>query len=118
MNYELYHHGVKGMKWGIRRTKEVLQKSSEGVNEASRLAKNLGKGGSKKAKKATKRLSDDELRRRVSRLNMEKQYNSLTGNDRKRGAEIASNVLATIGSVTAIGASIASIALAIKTIDD
>ena len=49
---------------------------------------------------------------------MEKQYNSLTGNDTKRGAEIASNVLATIGSVTAIGASIASIALAIKTIKD
>ena len=60
MNYELYHYGVKGMKWGVRRTREVLQKSSEGANEASRLVKNLGKGGSKKANKATKRLSDDE----------------------------------------------------------
>ncbi len=23
--YELYHHGIKGMKWGVRRTKEELR---------------------------------------------------------------------------------------------
>ena len=22
-SYELYHHGVKGMKWGVRKTKET-----------------------------------------------------------------------------------------------
>ena len=117
MDY-IFHFVVKGMKWGVRRSSEVLKNASEGANEASKLAKNLGKGGSRKRKQAVRRLSDDELRRRVSRLNMEKQYNSLTGNETKRGAEIVSNVLSTIGSIAAIGSSVASIALAIKTIKD
>ena len=26
-NYELYHHGIKGMKWGVRRTEAQLRKA-------------------------------------------------------------------------------------------
>ena len=34
VNGELYHHGVKGMKWGVRRTKEQLGYRSTGVRSA------------------------------------------------------------------------------------
>ena len=33
-NYELYHHGIKGMKWGVRRTKEQLGYRSTGIRSA------------------------------------------------------------------------------------
>jgi len=52
----LSHYGRKGMKWGIRRSKKQLGTS---------------KG---KLKKRAKKLSDEELKSRVKRLNLEKQY--------------------------------------------
>lgn len=33
-SYELNHHGIKGMKWGVRRTKEQLGYRSTGVRSA------------------------------------------------------------------------------------
>lgn len=35
MTNELYHHGVKGMKWGVRR------KRDPGVSNSKNLRKNL-----------------------------------------------------------------------------
>ena len=29
MNEELYHYGVKGMKWGVRRNRDVSNKTRE-----------------------------------------------------------------------------------------
>lgn len=40
-NYELYHHGVKGMKWGVRRTPEQL--GYKRSKEADNLNKEWGK---------------------------------------------------------------------------
>jgi len=50
-------------------------------------------------------MSDDELRKRLSRLNMEKQYRDLTKKDTSRGWEIAERVLTVVGAVTAISVS-------------
>jgi hypothetical protein len=33
---ELYHHGVKGMKWGVRRTPEQLGHNTKSVDESSK----------------------------------------------------------------------------------
>lgn len=32
MNNELYHHGVKGMKWGVRRSPEQLSHKPQAQN--------------------------------------------------------------------------------------
>ena len=32
MNNELYHHGVKGMKWGVRRSPEQLNHKPQAQN--------------------------------------------------------------------------------------
>lgn len=134
-NNELYHYGVPGMRWGVRRSHsqvrtdiikrqtKTLDKASDlgkhtsnAFNEASRLAGKAVKTGklSKKAKTELSQMSDQELRRRLNRINMEQEYANLNPGRISRGANHASNALATIGSLAAIGGSIASMAIAIK----
>lgn len=79
--YELYHHGVKGMKWGVRRTKAQLghkvkkfvKKTKKSINNAveKRKAKEAEK---KKASKSIHELSEAELKERINRLTLEKDY--------------------------------------------
>lgn len=57
---ELYHYGVLGMKWGVRR-----KRNSSNVEPA------------KTKKKTLSEMSDDELRSKLNRLQMEKQYKDL-----------------------------------------
>lgn len=59
---ELYHYGVLGMKWGVRR-----RRSSSNVETP------------KPKKKTLSEMSDDELRSEISRLQlqMEEKYNDL-----------------------------------------
>lgn len=57
----LAHYGVKGMKWGVRRKRKSTRHKSE-----------------KQARKAARKMSDQELREKLNRLNMEQQYVRLT----------------------------------------
>ena len=59
----LAHFGVRGMRWGVR--KKSGSKSEEAVDPA-------------KKKVNPKNLSDEELRKAVNRLQMERQYRELT----------------------------------------
>lgn len=134
-NDELYHYGVPGMKWGVRRnhaqvradtikreTKKIgtagdfSRNASTAFNEASKLVGRASKSTklSKKAKKEVSQMSDQELRARLNRINMEQEYASLNPSRISRGASRVSGALATIGSLAAIGGSIASMAIAIK----
>lgn len=75
MEYELYHWGIKGMKWGIRR----FQNKDGSLTPAGRKRYEDGadvtKGQSKTASKpkSVKDMSDDELRMKVNRMFLEKQ---------------------------------------------
>ncbi len=57
------HYGTKGMRWGVRRSKKQLTRSS-----------------SKSSTKSVKSMSDTELRTAINRMNMEQQYTRLTAN--------------------------------------
>ena len=50
--YELYHHGIKGQKWGIRRT--AAQLGHRVAKAAKTAGKAVGKGASKAGKAAKK----------------------------------------------------------------
>lgn len=135
MNNELYHYGVKGMKWGVRRTHaqvrtdtinrqtkkigkigDVSRSASSAANEASRLADRAARSGkpSKKVRNELSKMSDQELRQRINRINMEQEYANLNPSRISRGASHAASALAVIGSLAAIGGSIASMAIAVK----
>lgn len=101
---ELFHHGVKGMKWGVR--KGIATNSASALKEASNLAGTASKRSSltKKQKKQVGRMSDQELRAKINRMQMEQQYANLNPSKVSRGASIAQSILSAAGSVALITA--------------
>lgn len=91
MNDTIYHFGIKGMKWGRRRfqnkdgslTPAGKKRYGDGLSDSdSSTAKpptmTIKRPGSSSSKKKVSEMTDDELRSRINRLNMEKQYAQLT----------------------------------------
>ena len=81
---ELYHYGIKGMKWGVRRTAEQLRHITKSVKSLydSHKAKKRAKEEAATAKKRSKitnpkKLTTEELNARIKRLQLEKDYNDL-----------------------------------------
>lgn len=84
-DYTLCHWGIKGMKWGVRR----YQNKDGTLTAAGR--KHYGEGNTgedtepkveyapKRSGKRAEEYTDDELRSRIQRLQMEKQYRDLQG---------------------------------------
>lgn len=70
------HHGVKGMKWGVRRNSTGWVGPS---GLPSRKKIQWHKQASVESKsKSTKNMTNSELREQIERLQMEKQYRQLT----------------------------------------
>lgn len=85
---ELYHWGIKGMKWGVRR-----YQNKDGT---------LTPAGKKRKKNNVEDLSSistDELRRKVNRLNNEQRYIDLT----KTTSSPVSKTTDSVDQVTKIG---------------
>ncbi len=171
---ELYHWGIKGMKWGVRRyqnsdgtltergkkryardareqdwkigddgiartkhkkgagqvkdpdpnrwVKEDLERSKRLADESTNMArnaKNLTDSISRNAKKPTMDLSnmtDQEMRAKINRAMLERQYNDMFAEPTKaaRGREHVSQILEVGGNALAVTATALGIALAIK----
>jgi len=129
MNNQLYHYGIIGMKWGKRRSPSTnsasgkrinLNKTKSALDDTGKLIKSLKDldealyKSSSKTRTDFKHMSDDELKAKVARLNLEQNYARLTEPPISKGRQNVRNALEIGGSVTAIGASSVAIALAIK----
>lgn len=79
-DYELLHYGILGMKWGVRRTPEQLARArgelkseSDGGSKKTTSSKSSSSSG----KKRTSEMTEDELRSKIQRLELEKRYKDL-----------------------------------------
>lgn len=160
-NRELYHHGIKGMKWGVRRyqnkdgtltdagkkrydrdiaennakkkenriiidgpdanrwVKEDISRSKNVVDETNSLVKELKKAEqsvpTSKKKLDLSNMTDQQLRDRINRANLERQYTDMFAPETvSKGRQRARTALEVGGTVLATTSSALGIALAIK----
>lgn len=100
MDNELYHYGIKGMKWGIRRKSQSkssknnkFKKKTEEVHDDYKRAH---------SNKSVKSMSDNELRSRINRLQMEQNYSKLKGQKVSKGKKIFEKMNKTLTTAAAI----------------
>lgn len=80
---ELAHYGILGMHWGVRRTPAQLgyttfkKKSRSSDDYAERNVAAVKTKSSSSGKKSSESMTDDELRAKINRLELEKKYKNL-----------------------------------------
>lgn len=104
-DHELIHYGVKGMRWGVRKARPTsgTRKKASGTSRLRKMVqkRKRQKAAAAKAKAAPQEkksnplssMSDEELRRKLNRLQMEKQYRELTAPQLSAGRKFANEVL-------------------------
>ena len=101
MDYDqLYHHGIKGMKWGIRRfqkkdgslTSAGRKRYGDGPDHDSDSESRSGKPRSTR-KKSVREMTDEELAAAIKRAEMEKRYNDLNPKTISTGEKFIQNVI-------------------------
>lgn len=164
MENELYHYGVLGMKWGVRRyqnrdgsltaegkkryarditenlakkkdsridtsnpdpnrwVREDIERSKRVVDSSSDLVKQVKNVERETSPKSTKKrlnvsnMSDKELRDKINRELLERQYSDIFGEEAKvsRGRQFTRETLEIAGTALAATSSVLGIMLAIK----
>ena len=108
---ELYHHGVKGMKWGVR--KEVVSTIGKTSRKtADKFGNSYKLRTSSKALAKAKTMTDEELRKVSSRLELENRY--VNARTAQAGKSKIDSLLSTIGTMSAAAVGVMTVYEKIK----
>jgi hypothetical protein len=92
---ELYHFGIKGMRWGVRRNKNKMDGASDDAKAAADAKAKVKKGG-------VKALNNKELQALVKRMNLEQQFSAMKPPPKaKIAAKFVTDVLVGVGKTQA-----------------
>ena len=94
---ELYHFGIKGMKWGVRRFQN--KDGTRTTAGKSRRKEYSSDYIESRAKKDIRSMSNEELKKRINRYQLENQYRNLEPSVYNKGMTMAKKILATVGVV-------------------
>lgn len=89
----LSHFGIKGMRWGVRRTKTELEAPSEEHTQTITT-----RARAKSAKGSTHALTNKELQDAITRMNLERQFTTLTTPPKSKGRVYIGKLLGQVGN--------------------
>lgn len=96
------HYGVKGMRWGVRRTPTQLARAAKSYRQSSKDAKAATKRTrfTSGDKDAPSNLTAKELEDRIKRMETEKRYNELNAKTVSKGQQHVNEVITNVGKKT------------------
>lgn len=111
MDQTLMHYGIKGMRWGVRRSESQLAKERSKVEK---IADKTAKTERKKDVKNRRTLTTEELKNKIDRMKLEKQFKDLTEEDISPGRKVAKDILKSAGTKVLSAAAAGAAAYAVK----
>lgn len=101
-NHELYHYGVLGMKWGVRRNRKAASLSTSNTKpKTKRIPSEDHLQAQQLKKKKLYEMSNKELETLTRRMQLEQNYKNLNRQQISKGQKFVTDILTEVGKETA-----------------